>query len=544
MLIAAWTNFFGANLQISPKRLADGLGVNASNLRTGFADLRGWNAASTVVTTGGSPALISAYRMGRSTVSDTANWLQWTVDVDVVRSLIPTDTTEEIYFTGDGAPKRTDNVLGLPAAPGPAATRTLGIAAPTVAMTTADLVVGAGPSESRVYVDTFVNNQGRESAPGLSRAHTCLGGTTVSITALDPPPGGYPDINQRRIYCSTDGGDFLLVVEQAAGTTTATDNLARGAILQSGGDDNKPAWLEPPSSLRGLIGLWNGMIGGHFGKSRAVCVPYKPWAWPVEYQEAVFDDIVGSGRWLQNWLLLTNGDPVLVTGSSPESLNAQPLPFNWACRSKRSIYSFGHGVAWASQKGLAYMGQGGPKMITEGILSPEQWEAMAPDTMIGTRMERYYVGFYNDGARKAFMVDPINPQGIIYLTQQANGVYYDKLSDRMYFQDTGNTIKRFGGGSAAAVTFETGVVRHPSLTNPAYGMVIADSPISVVVTLWANVLQADQSHVWTQVFTGIVTTGEVFPLPSNYLSQEYQGQLVTTGAVQGLLIAEEAEDIP
>lgn len=544
MLIAAWREFIGAVPKMDPKRLPEGFGVTASNLRPGFADLRGWPDATTVVNLG-SGTYNSAYRMNAAVISDTADWIQWSGDVDVVRSLIASDTTEEIYYAGGAAtePRRTDNVLGLPSIPGPAAYRTLGIPAPATAMTAVVLVAGSGASESRVYFDTYVNNQGRESAPGQTRTLTCLGGSTATLASLAAVPGGHADITLRRIYCSTDGGDYLEVKQIAVGLTSTTDDLARGAICQSGGDDNKPSWLEPPTTLVGLIELWNGMIGGFFGKSRAVCVPWKPWAWPVEYQEATYHDIVGTGKWLQNWLVLTTANPVLITGSSPESMNEQPLPFNWACVAKKSIVGLGHGVAWASQNGLAYMGQNGPRMLTEGILSPEQWQALVPGTMICSMVESYVYCSYDDGTRKAFLIDPLNPLGIINLTQGCIGRYYDKLADRLYLLQPSGVIKRWGAGSALATTFKTGIARSPFITSPAYALIVADTPISCAFTLWANTLQPAGTHAWTQVFTRTVVSGQAFAMPGGYLSREFQAQLVTTGPVQALLLAEDVEDL-
>lgn len=397
MLIAAWSDFEGANTKLHSKRLPRGVGTRAINMRLGSADLRGWKAADTVVTTGGATPLISAWRMNRAEASDTDEWLQWTMDVDVVRSLIGNDPTEEIYYTGDGAPKRTDNSIGLPGAPGPAATRSLGIPKPATAMSAAVLVAGAGSSETRVYVDTYVNNQGRESAPGVAATLVCNAGSTATLSSLDVTSySGYPDVTLRRIYCSTDGGDYLEVVEQLIGSTTATDNLVRGDVLQSGGDVDKPAWEMPPADLTGLIGLWNGMLGGFTGKTYAVSFPNKPWAWPVEYQETLPDDIVGTGKWLQNWLILTTSQPYLVTGSSPLSLSNQPISFQQSCVSKRSIVGMGHGVCWAGPTGLCYVGQDGAKIITEGILTPEQWQELVPSTLVGARLERYYIGFFDN----------------------------------------------------------------------------------------------------------------------------------------------------
>lgn len=548
MMLAAWSDFNGANLRLHPLRLADGIGVFAQNMRLGSADLRALNAPATAVATGGATPLISAYRMNAGVVSDTADWLRWITDVDVVRSLIATDSTEEIYYTGDGAPKTTDNVLGLPAAPGPAAWRYLGIPAPATQMGAPTvLVAGSGTTETRVYVDTYVNDRDRESAPGITRTVSVLAGSTMTIPSLSSVPGGRPDITLRRIYCSTDGGDYRLVVEQAASTTTATDSLARSYVMASGGDASRPAWLEPPTSLAGLISLHNGMIGGFTGKRYAVCVAGKPWAWPVEYQETLPFDIVASAKWLQNWLILTKAQPYLVTGSSPDNLSNTPLPFKQSCVSKRSAVGMGHGVAWAGPRGLCYVGEGGARIVTDGILTQAQWEAMVPSSIIGAMWERFYIGFYNDGAAKGFMIDPRDQgMGIVYLTQGANGAYLDPLSDRLYLLDTGNTIKRWhpsSGTSALSATFKTGIKRLNRMSNAGVGLVIADSPISVALTVWAYIQQADGSFAWTVVLSSTVTAGQAFMMPSGYMAQQYQAQLVTSGPVQGFMLAEDVDDL-
>jgi hypothetical protein len=543
MLIAAWSNFIGANSQIHPKRLAEGLGVLAQNIRLGFADMRPWNAPATVVTTGGATPLISAYRANRAVVSDTEYWWQWPTDVDVVRTLVATDTTEEVFYTGDGAPKSTDLVIGLPPGPGPASARTLGIPAPAIIGAVGLLVEGSGENESRVYVNTFLNDKNRESAPGPARSFVCKQGSTASLTLLDPVPSGNHGIDRRRIYVSTDGGDYLLVVEQTATLTSATDNLSRGSVLQTGGDVTKPAWLTPPAELKGLITLWNGMVGGFFGKTAAVCVPGRPWAWPVEYQETVHDDIVGTGVWGQNWVILTTSQPLILRGG-PELFDRQLVDFQQACVAKRSICGLGHGVVWASPNGLCYVGANGARILTEGILSPQQWQALAPTTMIATRFEKWCVVFYNDGTPKGFMIDPLNPMGIVTLTFGARGVFYDPISDRLYLQNTGNVIQRWNHGSPLTATFKTNVVRHPFETNPGAALIVADEPESVVFTLWAEVLQSDGSRVWTVIDTRTVTTGEPFTLPGGYLARDFQVQVASTSPIQGVMLAQEIDDLP
>jgi hypothetical protein len=544
MLIYSWSNFFGANRMLDPRRLQEGVGVNAVDLQPGLARMVGFNAANVVVTTGGVTPLLSAYRFNSSVVSDTGTWVQWTQDVDVVRSLIPTDPTEEIFYTGDGAPKRTDTTLGLPAAPFPASSRPLGVAKPPTAMSGTVATPGGGASESRTYVDTFRNDKSRESAPGTGFTIVCNGGSTVNLTGLAAVPGGYPDITTRLIYVSTDGGPFRLCVTQASGVTTALDAGARGAILQTGGSEDRPAHEVPPSNMTGLIGLFNGMLGGFFDKTYCISEPQKPWAWPVQYQASVRFPIVSSGKWANNWLLTTTGSPVLLSGTSPLGMVENPLDFPHANVSKRSTVSMPGGVAWAGPEGLCFVGEGvGAQVCTEGILLPEQWEAMNPSSIVGGRWGRYYLGFYNDGIPRGFIIDPRNPQGITYLTQGARGTYFDPISGRLYLLAEGNVIRRWNhpSGARLPVTFKTGIFRHPYPTNPGAAMVVADTPTSVLFTLWANVLQADKSLVWTAVLSRAVTTNQPFTLPSGYLASEFQLELV--GAASGCLLAEELRDI-
>jgi hypothetical protein len=200
---------------------------------------------------------------------------------------------------------------------------------------------------------------------------------------------------------------------------------------------------------------------------------------------------------------------------------------------------------WAGPNGLCYFGQGGRSIITESLFTPEQWSAIVPSTIIGARYEKFYVGFYNDGALKGFMVDPLDPKSFVWLTQGARGRFWDPVSERLFIQDVGNTIKRWNHPTAGylSATFKTGVVRHPYPTNAAYAIVVGDASISCVVTLWGNLPQADGTLAWTQIYTGTVTVGIPFVLPGGYECREFQAQLVTTSPVQGLLIAEEPEDL-
>ena len=542
MLIMSLSDFIGANLQLHPKRLPAGVGVNTVNLMPGSADLRGWGAASAVHTlTGLAQQQISIYRMGRDTPSDTSYWLSSVNDVDYVRAPIAGDTTDRTYYTGETEPRVTDNVIGIAGAPYPTAYRLLGVPPPPNAMTAVDAGTGSGSAETRAYLDTFVTDKGEESQPNANPVSvTTKTDGTVNISNLAQKPAGAYGINRRRIYVS-NGGEFKLFLEQTDTITTASDNgTVRNDVLPSGGSTSKPAWLQPPSGLKGLIELWNGMLGGFLPKSYCVCFPYKGWAWPLEYQRPTFDTIVGTGKWQQNWLILTTGKPRLVTGSSPASLSDLPVPLNEGCVSKRSIVDVGHGVCWASNNGLCYMGQSGPRVLTKGIMRPKQWQALVPSTIIGARYTSpdgqgdYYFGFYNDGSRKGFMIDPADPRGIIFLEQGAYGVFQDTVSGNLYIADSSFAIRKWDAGSALTVTHKTGEVRHPYETNAGWGMVIAES-YPVTFKVWGDgVLRHTQT----------VADEQPFPLPDQYLARDFQVEVSGVGPIQGAVLAEDVSDLP
>lgn len=536
MLVLTLDKFIASNLAINPKLLQPGIGVNAADLDTSQGDFRGRRAASVVHTlTGLATQQISLYRMGRDAPSDSAYWLTSSDDYDYARSMLASDTTERTYFTGGAKPRYTDNTyLGAP--PYPTGYVDTGVPAPTVQMSLAISVAGTGPTETRVYTDTFLRANGDESAPNTNTASIdCPGGSTIAISGLGAAPGGSHGITLRRIYVS-NGGEFQRSNEQAVGTLTATDTGVRGAILQTGGSTSKPAWLVPPDDLRGLLPLWNGMHGGFHGKAWRVSVPFEAHAWPIEYRKMIPDTIVGSATWGENWLLATTGQPHVVTGTAPLGMSSRPILWKQACVSKRSVRGVGHGVCWASNNGLAYVGANGPpRLLTDRILTEAEWRALVPSTIIGASWREWYIGFYDDGTRKGFMINTLQPDGIIWLSQGAYGVFEDTISESLYLADTAYAVRKWDAGSVASATFKSKVVRHPYATCPSAARIIA-STYPVTFSLWADGT--------LKVNAQSVTSDAAFRLPGGYEAEEFQAQIAGTGPLEVAFVAEEMADLP
>lgn len=526
------SGFRGANRALHPLDLPGNVGVESSNQNPVRGDLRPWRAPLTVATV---PAgRQSIYRMGRDVASDVNYWLSWPTAVDAVRSSIADDTTERTYYTGDGFPKWTDNTMGLASAPYPSAWRQLGIPAPA---TPCLLSASGGVStttEVRYYVYTYVSDKGEEGAPSpVSAALTCKTDDTVAISALAAVPAGNFGINRIRVYRTQSGSDgsaefFYLREVASTGTTTSDDNRTLGEVMPS------TTWLVPPADLAGLTGLWNGMMAGITGNAVRFCEAYKPYAWPLAYEVMPPDARpVALATFGQALLVLTTGKPLLVTGGTPDAMDSQPLEIAESCVSARSVVSLGHGVCWACPDGLAYYGAGGAKMVTNGLMTRDDWQAIKPETIVGGMYEGAYLGFYTvGGVTRGFLVDPLNPTGLYFTDVPGAALFFDDLQDQLYILD-GTSIKKWDGGSALTASFRSKVFRMPRPVSFAAFELVADA-YPVQLSVYADgVLRHTQS----------VTATNSRRLPSGFLAEQWQVALSTAGALQGFQMATSVKEL-
>jgi hypothetical protein len=529
------TGFAGENRALHPKALSNTVGVVSRNQKPGRGDLRPWRQPLTVASV--PAARQSIYRMGRDVASDANYWLSWPGVVHAVRGFDAEDTTERTYFTGDGAPKVTDNIMALASAPYPTTSRPLGMPAPATApttMITGTAAVGAADA-NYFYTYTFVNDWGWESAPSPpSAAIVRKVGQGVTLGGFAAVPSGNYQINRIRVYRTQSGAsgsaDFFFLREIALATTTTTDdNRALGEVLPT------TAWLTPPADLSHLSLLWNGMMAGISGNGVRICEAFTPYAWPMAYDIVPGDSKpVALGVFGQSLLVLTTGRPVVVAGSSPESMDPAPMEFSQGCISARSAVSMGAGVAWASEDGLCWYGAGGAKILTAGIMLREDWQALRPATIIGQMYEGLYFGSYDDGAgRKGFLIDPGSPGGIFFLDKGYEALHFDELQDQLYMRDAAQVHRWDAGATFMVAKFKSKVFRFPRPENFGAMEVVADAyPVTVKVF-------ADGALKHTQT----VTSRNPFRLPSGFSALDWQIEAESSLPVQLINMAGTMQEI-
>jgi hypothetical protein len=483
-----FSGFLGQNNYVDALELPIQVGVASANQRPGFGDLRPWRAALPVAFTPVSGRK-TIYRMGVDIISDTIYWLSWPTVVHAIRGFEKDDTTERTYYTGDGAPKWTDNTIGLAGGVLPSAFRSLGvpapISAPLVTLTTGVVTVLA---EDWTYVHTFVASNGWESGPSPASATiTSDPGGTVTLSSLEAPPGGY-NIDRRRIYktFTTAAGVTALVFlrEIAVGLGSTIDDaraVNTKAVLTTGD------WLPPPADGKCLALMWNGMAGMLSGKALCICVPEFIYAWPILYQTKVPDTPMGFVVFGQNGLILTNGDVYMVNGADPLSCNAEPLKIFQPLASPTGYVAFPNGAAWASPNGCWWYGSGGEQNLTAGVFSKEQWQALNPASMILQRYLGYLFIFYQYSGTdwRGLVIDIGGAQAAVYpLDKGFSAVFRDGITGELYVLDAtgpGTSIQRFNAHSALLTAkFTSKPVRESKPINMAvYQVVARNYPVNV-----------------------------------------------------------------
>lgn len=287
------------------------------------------------------------------------------------------------------------------------------------------------------YVYTFVNDLGEESAPSPASAVVLRdAGSTVTVTT---PIIANPDysIVAKRIYRAVTGasGTVFLQVAEIPLATAAYDDLKNDQELNIVLPSDE--WDLPPSDLRGIIALPNGIMAGFRANQLCLSAQNQPHAWPVGYRLNTDYEIVGIGAIDTTIVIATKGFPYIASGSSPGSYSMSKIEVPQAGASKRSIaYLRGLGVVFASPDGLiSVSGPGQVRNITDGLFTREQWQALHPASIIGIAHDDRYFMFYDTGTTKGGYVIDVKEGGfgaISLFVNHAIAVYSNPVTDTLY----------------------------------------------------------------------------------------------------------------
>lgn len=390
-----------------------------------------------------------------------------------------------------------------------------------------------GLPETRVYALTYVSELGEEGAPSVTSNISVTPGQKVIISTIPIFAGAGYSLTKKRIYRTSTGSNqtsLRYVGEVSMATAGFTDRVKSTAL-----GENIPSlnYVEPPSDLSQLIRFSNGMLAGISKNEVCISVPYQPHAWPIAYRYSFNLKPIAIGSFGNSIVVLTNGEPSVLTGSSPEAMSENIVREGYPCVSAESVVEISGGVMWASKQGLAYIGNSGVDLATKNIFTEKEFADYAPESIRAYRWESRYVGFYDTGTTQAgFMFDTQTGE-FVELSFYATAGFTDPKNGNLYLAVGDNVLLMAGSSSNATLTWRSKTFTSPKPINLSVAKVVADA-YPITFRLFANdVLK----------FTKTVANGEVFSLPLGYKADNFEIELVSTANIKGVAVAETVREL-
>lgn len=483
--------FGGLAPKIANRKLPDGTAQVAQTVRLDSGDLESLYNTSAK----GAPQLVNN---PKAIFPYGSFWFSWPTVVNAINSPVAQDVYDRVYYTGDGKPKVTSNLIATGGGgPYPTASYDLGVPAPEAPTFVSVNGVDSDPEntsddETRFYVITYVTEYGEEGPPSTVSGQIEIAEPSTQTVTLDLPVPSVntANITHKRLYrTATTGQDteFFFVAEYNVANVTITDNVLAanlGPLLET--ED----FLAPPDNMQGLVLGNNGIAAGFAGNELLFSEPFLPYAWPSAYRRSLEFDIVSIMPFGTSFLVTTTGTPFIFSGVSPDSMSELKLEIAQSCVSQRSTVDMGNFVIYASPDGLVGVNSDGAKLLTEKIFDNRSWEEYDPTTIHGARWENYYIGFYGDtngdgSGTGCFLYDPVSGQ---FTTDTVYGTaaYHDLEVDRLNYSLTGGLLYSFNTGpTSRTFTYKSKVYRI-SDTSFSCAKIHTDNPDTINFKVWCN----------------------------------------------------------
>jgi hypothetical protein len=548
--------FAGMSPMVAPHLLENIKAQLAKNAKLTRGDLRPFAGLLAVVGLSGA-APVTIFRYPESGSLDTQFWFTWADDVNVIRSPIAQDDWERVYWTGEltgGAdyPRYTKNDIATTGAPYPTTKRRLGVPAPATTITHSVSGTATDPESKNItvlYAMTFVTDVGEEGPISeLSTEAEFKLGQTVTLTLATAPPAawtGLLNITKKRIYRSATGSnstELQFLAELPLATASYDDTKAQEDL----GEVCPSRYWEPPvEGLRGLTMGANGIAAAFKGSTAHFSESFLPHAWPAEYRQSLEFPIVAVGALPQGFVFATTGQPYILDGGDPSSMTPVKLPLKQACVSKRSMVELEGAVVYASPDGLVAVTQGGANVVTEAILSREEWQAYNPSSIIAWQYDGRYYAYFNTGSRKGILAFDLrgSPEFVeLDLSPwEVKAGYYDASRDGLYLCVQNGLaapeIRRFDADTAAPLTYtwRSKVVITPKPINPSCAKIEGDLTTPVTFKLYAK---NEQTGAWVLKHTKSVSSVDPFWLPAGYVATKFYFEVTGTSTIRSVALAE------
>lgn len=327
-----------------------------------------------------------------------SHWLEFIArETTIVRTPVKDAADPTYYFADPFNPPRYNTQTRIEGAD---PDYILGVPAPTNAPTVTPTGGVSVTTENRAYVYTHVSFLGEEGPPSPPSAVTTGKVDDTWAITLPAVGGDATDRNlthtniYRTVTNDQGGADYYFVAQVAIGDASYNDTATSDVVILNSVLISQ-FFDPPPTGLKGMVSMPNGMVIGWVDNQIWFCEPYRPHAWPATYQIAVDFNIVGIGVVGNTAVICTENCPYNCSGTHPSvmsltRISALPEP----CTSKNSITSTAEGVLYASANGIVMVGPGTQSVFTSSLVTKDQWQKYVNISRLNAAiLERAYYCF-------------------------------------------------------------------------------------------------------------------------------------------------------
>lgn len=266
---------------------------------------------------------------------------------------------------------------------------------------------------------------------------TTFGG---SAAATRVSPHNTTDLT-KRVYRSVTAGNttdyFLVGTDIPAATTTFDDDVLT--------DVNEPlpslGWVMPPAEMRGIVVHPSGCLVGFYENRIYISEPYSPYAFPRAYELTLDFAIVGLAVFGQSVFVGTEGKPYIVTFSDPASAVPRKMDENWPCLSKNGIVTFGGGVYFPTNVGLAFVGTSGASLVTKDLYAQKDWEKLMPETFDAAHYNGRYMASRTLANGNKSIVIISAEENVTEYNYAPTAIFTDRENGQVYIAGDGNILQ-------------------------------------------------------------------------------------------------------
>lgn len=404
-------NFSGIKPRMSRRLLPPNNATVARNTKLLEGELRGFHKPTLLedLSSVGFP-IGRVYRIPASVTLGSDAWLYFqSQNTDIIRSPVLNDAFTRYYWASDSAAPMYNPLARIVAGnSGGNAPWLLGVPQPAAAPVVTPPV---GSDETRSYVYTFVTAYGEEGPPSQPTTQTGTNGTwTLTGLSTSWPGGASRNITLVNIYRTIPNQSnpaFFFVAQQSVAIGSYTDNATDATVALNNTLDftlNFP----PDAGMQGFALMPQGYLVGFKGRNLYFTEQFLPHAWNPTYQLATEFEIVGLVVWGQTLIICTTSNPYMGSGVNPAAFTMQKLDGVTPCLSRRGIVSTVAGAYFPTIDGLAMLNTLGLRIITQDLVTKEEWATYNPGSFYSAQLGLQYMAF--NATNFAILINPTEPQ--------------------------------------------------------------------------------------------------------------------------------------